>query len=87
MFESEWIKIFFLAGGVAVGYGHLKASVSNLRKDVDDLQGSSDKKIATLEKRVNASDRLLEGIRSDVSNLVKRNDRMEHKIDRLLERK
>ena len=86
MFESEWIRVFFLAGGVAVGYGHLRASVSSLRKDVDDLQGSSDKKITALETRVNTSDRVLEGIRSDVSNLVKRNDRMEQKIDRLLER-
>ena len=87
MLDTEWAKIIFLLGGVAVGYGHLKARVSTLRKDVDGLKDDTSEKITSLEGRVNTTDKLLEGIRSDVSNLVSRNDRMEQKIDRLLERK
>lgn len=84
---SEWIKFFIAALGMAFGYGVLKAKVEGLREDAREHKTTTAKRFLRLEFKVDEAEKVLEGLKVSTDAIDKRTDRMDNKLDRLLERK
>lgn len=84
---SEWIKFVVVMLGMAVGYGYLKSSVASLKEQFKEHKEGVAKRFIRVEIKVDEAEKVLENLKATVDGIDKRTDRMDTKIDKLLERK
>lgn len=92
-FLSHVLTVMGLVTGMAVGYGMLKANVRQIEKQLDEHREEEiearkeiHKRFVLVEKEVNDAGKLLEGLRVSVESIDSRTNRIDEKIDKLLER-
>lgn len=82
----DWGK-FLLAGlGMATGYGVLTNKVSNLERDLKEHKTSEHARLLRVETKVDEIDKILEGVKVSVENIDRNVDKLDGKLDRLIER-
>ena len=85
--DSEWIKFLIASSGMLVGYGMLKANVRTLQKQLTEHRNETHERFIRNETRAIETEKVLEGLKSTVESIDKRTEKIDSKLDTLLERR
>lgn len=83
---SEWAKFIVAIVGMAIGYGMLRQSVKDLKEDLNDHKMGTNDRFLRIEGEVDEINKVLSKLETSVVSIDKRTDRMDLKLDKILEK-